>query len=132
MISITNQTRQLFNSASSRIRRRAIQMVPVLISTAKARRTISYGSVSSGIDYTSPRISKHLGLIAGLLQSLKDDDKEDIPALTVVCVYKRTNRPADGIYHWHIIDEPWEVALKRVYNYKKWDDVKAALLSIEG
>ena len=60
-------------------------MVPVLISTAKARRTISYGSVSSGIDYTSPRI-----------------------------------------------DEPWEVALKRVYNYKKWDDVEAALLSIEG
>lgn len=121
---------------------RARRALPLLVRQAMARIPITYSNLASELEMKNPRnLNYVLGCIGQTLQRLSKNSREDIPPIQCLVVNAQTGLPGDGV-GWFLTNdglkgymncalrEQREIvneALKRIYNYKKWDAVLEVL-----
>ena len=80
-----------------KIREVAMNMIPILISFAKIRKTIQYGQLAKLVGYGSNQIGKHLGEIDDILNEVKSTlNIKNIPTLNGIVVSKKNGLPSNG------------------------------------
>ena len=112
-------------------------VLPVLVRQAKARKSITYGSLAKELGMPNPRnLNYPLGSIGTTLQRLGEEWKQRIPQIQTLVVNKNTRLPGSGIDEFlegfaglpH--KQQWErvkATHSEVYDYRQWDDVLRAL-----
>ena len=119
---------------------RARRALPILVRQAKARQPITYSDLAKELGMANPRnLNFVLGSVGETLKALSRKWNEEIPLINMLVINKMTGRPGTGIGLFVGGQEAFEKLplriqtaivegeLRKIYGYKKWNEVMNSL-----